>query len=143
MEDLCQIAYVSAAARLLDDDDLKALLTEARSRNEQLGVTGILLYCEGGFLQVLEGKTLVVQQLYAHICEDPRHKLVIQLLERPLAAREFEGWAMAFRRTDASDVAELTGLSGFLQGRGVPDHMRDDASTQTLKLIQQFRASNC
>ena len=72
------------------------LLEHARRNNEKAGVTGMLLYKDGNFMQVLEGEERVVQALSAKIGRDPRHEKMVTLLEGPLAEREFSDWSMGF-----------------------------------------------
>ena len=50
-----KLIYVSNARKLLSSDDLLELMTASRHFNETVGITGILLYCEGCFMQLLEG----------------------------------------------------------------------------------------
>ena len=48
------------------------MLTEARERNQQLGVTGLLLYKDGDFIQLLEGDKATVKALFQDsIRKDP------------------------------------------------------------------------
>ena len=59
-----KLIYVSNARKLLSSDDLLELMTASRHDSqgsvgcplhETVGITGILLYCEGCFMQLLEG----------------------------------------------------------------------------------------
>jgi hypothetical protein len=62
---LIQCIYASAAGRAFDTEELAQLLKVARDNNAKLGLTGMLLYAEGSFFQVLEGPAQVVDALYA------------------------------------------------------------------------------
>ena len=59
-----QVVYASAAVEAFSEVQLVQLLARARTNNERLGVTGLLLYDEGSFLQVLEGDAKVIELLY-------------------------------------------------------------------------------
>jgi len=48
-----QLLYTSSTLRDFDDAQLENILAASRRNNPKLGVTGMLLYCEGGFMQVL------------------------------------------------------------------------------------------
>ena len=52
---LITVAYVSSATHLMTEDELAAILDVSRERNARDGITGLLLYSDGDFIQVLEG----------------------------------------------------------------------------------------
>ena len=84
------IVYVSSAVQPFSQSELIALLESCRKNNAAAGVTGMLLYKEGSFMQVLEGEQTNVQQVFAKIARDPRHAGVSVLLKQNLAARDFD-----------------------------------------------------
>lgn len=92
-----QLAYASVAARPSARPDLVALLRQSRVNNAERGVTGMLLYRDGRFLQLLEGAQADVRALYATIAADPRHRDVTTIAERHRLLRQFPSWTMAFR----------------------------------------------
>ena len=61
---MLSIVYVSSATRLFAAEDLVALLQAARDYNARIGITGMLLYKAGNFLQVIEGDAAAVNALY-------------------------------------------------------------------------------
>ena len=97
MTDLNALVYVSSAVRLLSEAELAHLLDRARARNAREGITGVLLYAQGNFMQYLEGPPSGMATVYDIIKADPLHRGIIELLREPIAAREFSDWAMAFR----------------------------------------------
>jgi hypothetical protein len=103
------LVYVSAALEPWSQEDLLALLTLARERNAIRGITGMLLYDHGGFMQALEGPRAAVQDLAAAIRRDPRHRSMIVMLDVPRAERYFPAWSMGFR--DVADAPAPEGLS--------------------------------
>lgn len=109
-----QLGYASAAAEPFSDDDLKELLAKARTNNSALGVTGMLLYHEGSFIQILEGDERTVQTLYAKIAEDPRHSNAMLLFKARGAERSFDQWTMGFHELKKSSVVTPVGLNRFL-----------------------------
>lgn len=108
------IGYVSSAVREFTKPELLGLLGRSREKNERLGITGLLLYQGGNFLQVLEGDEQSVRHLYEIIFEDPRHKDIYILFEEFIPEREFPNWSMAFRDLDAEEGGGLPGFSRFL-----------------------------
>ena len=107
------LIYLSSATHLFSPAELQALLEQARVKNARLGITGILLYREGNFLQLLEGETSVVESLYQTILRDARHQGCIRLLDGVIAERAFPEWSMAYRDLSQSE-ANLPGFNQFL-----------------------------
>lgn len=91
------IIYLSQATVPFEESHLERLLLRARVFNAQHDVTGILLYGNEQFLQVLEGEEATVRALYAHICRDPRHRDVTTYDDKPVPRRSFADWRMAFQ----------------------------------------------
>jgi hypothetical protein len=73
---------------------LTDILKKASVRNSAQQVTGVLLACNGRFLQVLEGPKDAVHQIYGAICTDSRHQDLRILQSRPIAARQFADWSL-------------------------------------------------
>jgi len=98
-----QLLYVSNTTRKLETGELQDILAASRRNNAPLGVTGMLLYIDGGFLQVLEGEERTLRQVYDRICADPRHWNARVLLDHD-SPRAFADWSMGFERLDAGDA---------------------------------------
>ena len=96
-----QIAYFSTAAEPQTDALVHAILVTSRIHNRCNGISGLLVAGGNRFLQVLEGDKNVVDPLYAAIRRDPRHLAITTLLDRPILARSFADWTMAYRREPA------------------------------------------
>ena len=136
-ETLFQLMYRSTETRAMTEADLRALLKNAREKNDRLGVTGLLLYAQGRFLQVLEGPESAVRQLYDTIEADPRHAGTEVLLTNRTAERVFPDWKMGLERPGA--FASLEGLSSFLQSGNLPPAAEPMA--EVLETLEQFRHS--
>lgn len=91
---LVRLLYASRSVESLCKDSVNAILAESQALNPQKGVTGVLCYSGGIFLQVLEGSREIVNQLYAHILQDKRHKDVTLLHYEEIAERRFSCWTM-------------------------------------------------
>ena len=91
---LVRLLYASRAAASLDDDALNTILKQCRANNPQLGVTGVLCFSGGLFMQVLEGGRAVVNRIYNGIAADPRHTDVVLLSYEEINERRFAGWSM-------------------------------------------------
>ena len=108
------IVYVSSATRLWSRTELFHLLDVCRRNNQRTGITGILLYRDGNFMQAIEGEEPELRNLMRTILLDPRHRDVIPLLDEPVPQREFPEWTMAFRDLERPEYRDLPGFSDFL-----------------------------
>ncbi|OGB29839.1 MAG: blue light sensor protein [Burkholderiales bacterium RIFCSPLOWO2_12_FULL_61_40] len=84
------------ASRAVDPrpEAIEAILAQSRQYNPTCGITGILCYGGGIFLQAIEGGRMAVSELYGHIQKDVRHKDVVLLHYEEIAERRFGGWTM-------------------------------------------------
>ncbi|MBV5299831.1 MAG: BLUF domain-containing protein [Rhodoferax sp.] len=90
---LVRLLYASRAVDT-SPDAIESILHQSRAHNPASGVTGVLCYGGGIFLQVLEGGRMAVNELYGHILRDPRHTDVVLLHYQEITEREFAGWTM-------------------------------------------------
>jgi len=104
-----QLVYISTTREPLDDAALAAILTRARQRNSEYGVTGLLLYADQSVMQVLEGVPDAVDLIFRIVSSNPLHHGVTVVQDRMLPRRDFGSWAMAFRPMDGSVVNEPGG----------------------------------
>ena len=91
-----RLIYVSAAVDAMTPDVLAQILEASRRNNPKAGITGMLLYIDGGFLQLLEGPEEAVHATYDRICRDRRHDEPRVLLDRAAEGRLFPDWTMGF-----------------------------------------------
>lgn len=96
------LVYVSTAVRELSSHELSHLVGRAASRNAKEGVTGLLLYSKGSFIQCLEGPPPAVDKIYEIIKADQQHTGIIALAREKTTSREFADWHMAFKTPDRS-----------------------------------------
>ena len=84
------------ASRAVDPQPnvIESILAQSRQFNPSTGITGILVYGGGIFLQAIEGGREAVSDLYGHIQKDERHKQVVLLHYEEISERRFGGWTM-------------------------------------------------
>jgi len=84
------------ASRAIDSspEAIETILAKSRQYNPTCGITGILCYGGGIFLQAIEGGRMAVSELYGHIQKDIRHKDVVLLHYEEISERRFGGWTM-------------------------------------------------
>jgi hypothetical protein len=90
---LVRLLYCSRAVDT-NPEAIEAILSQARQHNAVSGITGILCYGGGIFLQAIEGGRMQVSDLFGHIMKDPRHKDVAMLHFEEISERRFGGWSM-------------------------------------------------
>ena len=93
---LYRTVYMSTAVGVLRADELDRIYLRAKSANFGAGITGLMLFYEGVFLQVLEGPQAGVVSLLEKIRRDRRHSNLVVLESRPVAERSFTQSAMHF-----------------------------------------------
>lgn len=109
-----RIIYISGETTRFTLDRLEELLAQAREKNARLGITGLLLYKHGNFLQVIEGREETVNGLFDTIRKDPRHRRVIPVVREEIKERDFPDWSMAFREIDPVNGPIPPGFSDLL-----------------------------
>jgi hypothetical protein len=91
---LVRLLYVSRLVDTSKPEVIDGILADSRKHNPAQGITGILCYGAGIFLQAIEGGRGEVSQLYNHISQDKRHKDVVLLHFEEISERRFGGWTM-------------------------------------------------
>jgi hypothetical protein len=91
------LSYVSTGCDGLRFEHIKEVLEVAHENNKENGITGILVYCNKHFFQILEGDKDTVEELFTKISIDPRHDNVIKLQSTFIVKRQFEKWSMGFK----------------------------------------------
>lgn len=92
-----QLIYTSSATPALDDFTLRKIAQTSSHNNQELGITGLLLFHEGSIMQVLEGDEMSVHALYNEVKQDYRHTGCMVLSERQAEQREFSNWSMGYK----------------------------------------------
>jgi hypothetical protein len=133
---LIRCIYASTAASIFKESDIPALLEHARTANAGRALTGMLLYIEGGFFQVLEGDDAVVDDAYGRIKRDPRHSKISLIIREPIAARDFSEWTMGFCTVDSSEAGQLIGENDFFRSASCVTRLD---SGRAKKLLAAFR----
>ena len=114
---LWAIVYVSKSARSVTSGDLRRILEGARRRNVEEGITGVLLYADGYFMQYLEGAEAALHRVYAVIKTDPLHYGLINLVRETIQTRAFADWSMACHVIGAGGDSPLSDDYDLLASR--------------------------
>ncbi len=118
--------YISQAVGEPSEDDLFDLLEQCRRNNVKKGLSGMLMYGDGTYLQCLEGEPADVDELLKTIDADPRHTAVKILRRVPITSRQFTDWSMGFERVTEKSFADTSGLSHLGLGAYSPEYLENN-----------------
>ena len=112
---LFQLIYVSTMLKL-GVDAFPAILESSVRNNRNNDVTGMLLYADGGVLQVIEGEKDKVLETFRIVQRDPRHCGILVLMEEDIPERQFSSWSMGFKHLTEAELNECPTGSDVFQG---------------------------
>lgn len=151
MYPMIQISYISKATKSMSQEDLQDILKNSRENNARLGITGMLLYGNKTFVQILEGEEKNVNELMHKIKEDPRHTDFQLLKKKTIDLREYADWSMGFKQVSGEEFQSVKGLenidekdfnSAFLgKHSNIVDSLMDHFRKERLKKIGQEELS--
>jgi len=142
MPDLWHLIYISSATRAMGDADLADILEVSRRKNAERGLTGMLLYSDGSFIQVLEGARDTLHELFDRIARDARHCDITLLAEQAIRERAFGDWTMGFERADRAELARRAGVTDFLDSSKPLRDCFQGRGGVAQSLLVSFRNSN-
>ena len=90
------ISYVSTVSPNLTEQEIKEVLNFSQNLNIETNITGILLYSEGNFFQVLEDKKKLLLSLFEKIKADPRHYNILTIFEKDVKITQFNTYKISF-----------------------------------------------
>lgn len=133
------LVYISTAVKLLSEEELRDILIISRKRNTERHLSGLLLYADGVFIQLLEGDKLEVELAYKYIEIDRRHKNLIILVNGEYPHRLFPDWSMGYSVANKQIVEQMKGYvdpmkSGLLNF--------DDETNPAIIVMKTFAENN-
>ncbi|MCK8522202.1 BLUF domain-containing protein [Aquimarina sp. D1M17] len=118
------ISYVSTINPQVSDMNVTELMDHVKHRNTDLEITGILIYSEGNFFQVLEGEKDIIHSIFNKIKNDTRHYNIIKILDKEIEDHSFSKYHSSF--TVISNHYSHRELQLFLeqQKKDNPEHFQ-------------------
>lgn len=110
---MIRITYLSEETAPFSPEALLGLLTQCHANNPRRGLTGLLVYGNGTFLQSLEGEVAAVDALMEKIARDPRHQNLRMLRRESITERLHADWSMGFERLTDEALKNVPGLRDF------------------------------
>jgi hypothetical protein len=136
MSSLVHIIYSSKATPGFTEHQIPALLDAARTANAARDVTGMLLYIDGNFFQILEGAKATVAEVFERIRRDSRHSRVTQIIREPIVERSFGEWTMGFSTLGLEEIKQHIGENDFFTSATCFEQMTPGRAK---KLLNAFR----
>ena len=148
---MLRVTYLSAESYKLSSEDLLTILEKCNENNPLLGLTGMLIYGNGMFIQSIEGEEEIVKNTISKISSDARHKDFKILSEEITEQRLYDEFNMGFERLTEHSLSNITSLkslslkqlnSQFLSKNTqvVEDLLHRHRSTHWNPLIQEIEA---
>lgn len=134
---LVRLIYASHTAKLIEPKDIQSILDAARIYNAQHDITGLLCQGNSRFVQYIEGSRDRINELYAKIMRDDRHREIVLLDYTPIEIRGFQEWSMGFldvtNERIAQAIKESIGLHDFH-----PEHLSAADSVQLMGILKNY-----
>ena len=106
------ICYISDSLDYNSLDKLTTLYLKAKSNNIKNNITGVLIYKNQNFLQVLEGEETLVDKTFERIKHDTRHRNLFKVINTSIQERIFEDYNFGFTIID--NKKGLNNLNNYL-----------------------------
>jgi hypothetical protein len=125
------LLYFGVAKKEFTEQDFEELLTQARSRNASLDITGKLLHCEDTFIQLLEGTEAAVKEVYRSIEKDNRLVAIKTITTGHAEERYYKDWSMDFKEVK---LAEINKIENCVH-KDVAAYIKSASAVKLLKLL--------
>lgn len=108
---LSQLVYVSSRNASCTEEEIEKILASCKKNNPPLQITGVLLYSDTRFIQMVEGEARVVTALYDKIKSDKRHSNAKMISYGPIKEKSFPAWHMGVRKIAGSEIDFKTDIT--------------------------------
>lgn len=136
---LSQLVYVSTRKSNCTTEEIEKILASCKKNNPALDITGVLLYSDNKFLQLVEGEPKELKGLYDKIKEDHRHKNCVMISYSPIQERSFPNWHMGSKKL-ADDTVNFNTQIDQKEKRLFENILagKEENSGRVLQLIEKF-----
>ncbi|MBF0282233.1 MAG: BLUF domain-containing protein [Zetaproteobacteria bacterium] len=139
MKSLSHIIYTSKESVHFSESEIEALLCEARAFNGEHNITGMLLYDNGVFFQVLEGDEFEIRDLFEKISEDARHNSIVRIVSESIGHRSFADWTMGYASLSDDEISQVVGINDFFTQKGCLESIDAGRANRLLHAFAQGR----
>ncbi len=138
------IMYISKATVIVQEEELKEMLTQWRRNNQRDDITGMLLYSGDHYVQLIEGPAENLKKLFSKISQDYHHTNIIKLADGKITHRLFPDWTMGFQGVAEESLAGLAGYVNPVSAQfedSLPEQ-EEDSPVTVLKQFAQYNIKN-
>ncbi|MCZ4318423.1 BLUF domain-containing protein [Aequorivita viscosa] len=114
------IVYISNALRLIEKEQLDELFYRSVRNNKTKDITGVLLYKEGTFIQILEGQDLALSDMLKVFEQDKRHNNITIVLDKIITKRLFINFTTGL--SSLKNAPHLNHIESILKNCQGPSH---------------------
>lgn len=132
------IAYVSLAVAPPTKEQIDALLLRARSINQELDITGVLLCAKNTFFQFFEGTSENVEVVYERIKKSSLHQNIIELSNHYGDKRYFESFSMGFCYVPNTEIQALAQAEWLAVDKSFNYNPHQSIG---IKMLEEYRSS--
>jgi len=136
---LLRITYISEESAPFSVSALLELLQQCHLNNPRQGLTGLLIYGNGTFLQSIEGEDEAVKALVEKISKDQRHRGFRMLRKEMATERLYGDWSMRFERLTEESLRKVPGLREFAIKKFNRDYL--DTHVEVAELLLETHRS--
>jgi hypothetical protein len=129
------LIYSSHAVLGFKEEELQSMLVQSRERNKEHLVTGLLLYFDGKFIQLIEGERQTIKQLYSNIRNDKRHSNIVLLKEGDIDVPFFADWSMGYRSIQSQESVNEQGFKDL----NSPDIEQKESALKIFKILSVIK----
>jgi Sensors of blue-light using FAD len=136
---LSQLVYVSNRKSNCTDVEIQKILESCKKNNPSLEITGVLLYSDTKFIQLVEGNSKVINGLYDKIKGDNRHNNTMMISYGPIKDRAFPSWHMGARKIEGSSIDFKTDITS--EDKNIFNNIlsgKEENGTKVLGLLKKF-----
>ena len=120
----------------MGESALQEIMAKAEEKNKLQNITGLLVYFDGTFIQMLEGKKEDVLETFERIGDDDRHEQIIKLFFGDTDRRHFPNWKMALQVVDEATFSKIDSYESLDEGDRFLQELNDDHVG--LKMLRYF-----
>lgn len=136
---LSQLVYVSNRKPNCTEEEIEKILASCKKNNPPLIITGILLYSDKKFIQLVEGESKVIMELYDKIKKDDRHANPMMISLNPIKEKSFPSWHMGSKKLPESKVDFKTEITA--EDKGVFESIlsgKEENGERVLNMLKKF-----
>ena len=136
---LSQLVYVSNRKPNCTSEEIENILASCKKNNPPLNITGVLLYSDKKFIQLVEGESDVIMPLYDKIKLDPRHSNTMMISYSPIKQKSFPSWHMATKDIPKNSVDFRTDITS--EDKAVFNNIligKEENGERVLNMLKKF-----